>query len=118
MSTQQQTRHTPAPWERSHTHIFVGGEEGANVCTVGSPLASKFAEHRELRIGDPDFDESIANAEFIVRAVNCHDTLLAALANTTFWLEWYINEYGDRDGGAATAKDARAAIALAKEQPK
>ncbi len=69
--------HTPIPWERDATHIFTTGEPGANVCSVSSPRKSDFVEYTRLEIGDPDFNEAMANAAFIVQAVNNHDELVA-----------------------------------------
>ncbi len=71
--------HTPIPWERDATHIFTTGEPGANVCSVSSPRKSDFVEYTRLEIGDPDFNEAMANAAFIVQAVNSHKALLKGL---------------------------------------
>lgn len=89
-------KHTPLPWEHSGNQIVSGAIE---ICEM---------EERYI-IG-----ERKANAQFIVKAVNCHDDLLAALkaieaagmlkSDTTA-------EYYSKHG--AIARKARAAIAKA-----
>lgn len=58
--------HTPTPWE-------VGEDVGqAERCIVT-------AECRDICTCETGFGDAEANAAFIVRVVNCHDDLLAAL---------------------------------------
>ena len=71
--------HTPTPWERSSGAIFSEGKDGANICFISSPRKSHLVEYVRLEINDPDFSEAMANAAFIVQAVNSHDELLDML---------------------------------------
>lgn len=57
------TKHTPTPWE-IEPHTMVDKEFSVGPFT--------------LDYDDVDHDEQDANAEFMVRAVNSHDALLAA----------------------------------------
>ncbi len=79
--------HTQLPWETSSRHVFSSGFDGANICSMSSPRKSDFTEYIPLDIGDPDFNEAIANAAFIVQAVNSHDQLVAALEESLHLLE-------------------------------
>lgn len=68
------SKHTPLPWR-----VFVGGSEGAWIKPdVGS--MKEDLKHIGV-INGRDLATDIANAEMIVRAVNCHDDLLHALKN-------------------------------------
>lgn len=70
--TAEQQGHTPKPWKVFTTPdglkvVGIGSEDGGGICDAGFGIwAWK----------EP---EGLANAELIVRAVNCHDELLAAL---------------------------------------
>jgi hypothetical protein len=95
-----QNEHTPTPWED-------GTGDNGNDAWV-------FA--RGAAVADCDLysdrDRNKANAEFIIRAANCHDELLAAL-------KWFID---DIDGTHTVMLDfdanvKRARAALAKAQP-
>jgi hypothetical protein len=90
------TKHTPGPWAFRH----------------GSIVA--WFEDRHIRLADiPDHDdnEQNANGEFIVRACNAHDGLLAALQR----MVEVFDGPGGTDSPACVA--ARAAIARAEGQP-
>lgn len=84
--------HTPTPWHVDH-HVHIKAENGWRVASVNVPSGS---------VGSWGVNPS-DNAHFIVRAVNCHEELLAAL-------EQYAS--GLTDTGAC----ARAAIAKARGQ--
>lgn len=56
------TKHTPTPWWHTQSGIVVGDGRIITDCQESAP-----------------FDDMKANAEFIVRAVNVHDELVAAL---------------------------------------
>jgi hypothetical protein len=105
--------HTPTPWEvRPHSrHVYVGGEDGANVCSCGEPRASKYVGYTDTEIGSPGLHEAVANAAFIVRAANAHDKMLAALKRILAHPKFDACPCGKP--GCATF-DARAAIALAE----
>lgn len=99
-------KHTPAPWhyyEHSHDLKFVVGDATtaiAHICPSG---------RRKL-------DE--ANAAFIVRAVNSHEELLAALYNLKTWIEADAKGYCAKELRAVSLERhlavARAAIAKAE----
>lgn len=111
--------HTPTPWFHGSMH--------------GDRKQMVFAEGRALCLCQPDYralphesDQALmeANAAFIVRAVNAHDAMLAALeAMVKPWADRsdeLLQRYADtpddvrcEDGKAQLA--ARAAIKLAKE---
>lgn len=67
-----ETAHTPTPWKVFTTPdglklVGIGSDDGGGICDAGFGVWSwKDAE-------------GIANAELIVRAVNCHADMLAAL---------------------------------------
>lgn len=67
-----ETKHTPLPWR-----LY----EGDDYISVGTtdPSDPLILDTIGQRSNDPDRpeDEQVANAEFIVRAVNSHDDLLA-----------------------------------------
>ena len=58
--------HTPTPWEVYSK--FVG------------PLVIKSGDTEIAHVGADSFSLCVANAEFIVRAVNAHDELVSLLA--------------------------------------
>lgn len=67
------SNHTPTPW-----HV-IEGNKSIYICNPkGTPIAEL-----NLYIGDSGFitkdKNGIANADFIVRAVNCHDELVDVL---------------------------------------
>lgn len=68
------TKHTPAPWEETSRDIisYIGGE---------SIYIARAFSNGEPQLGwtNPGCSsiEAKANARFIVKAVNCHDELLA-----------------------------------------
>lgn len=70
-------KHTPLPWRRDKTGGSRGDVRGANgrwVAACWGLAARCETNHR------PSYRaECAANAELIVRAVNCHDELVAAL---------------------------------------
>lgn len=65
--------HTPTPWEFKEKDdegrfVIIGERDGLDVTFVADTIGG---------LGDAEK----ANAAFIVKAVNCHDELLAALVN-------------------------------------
>lgn len=77
-SQEQSGEATARPWKKHADHIFSPSGK-ANICTIGSPRLSVHVGYSPLQLIDPDFAEAHANGELIVRAVNAHDDLLAAL---------------------------------------
>ncbi len=74
-----ETAHTPTPWEAQS--IDETGRERGAVSIIGSNFGGLVAAALPwpTELDDGDFRRVQANAEFIVRAVNAHDDMLAAL---------------------------------------
>lgn len=69
----KKTNHTPTPWSyQSDDSQLIRNSKGDVICEVELPM------NRE-RGYDTCNAEQEANAEFIVKAVNCHDELVEAL---------------------------------------
>jgi hypothetical protein len=95
-----ESRHTPGPWRVNSGH----GELWIESVKHGRVICA-FEKHRTGQYTEQDG----ANAEFIVRACNAHDELLAAC-------EALISQY-DAPGGPALTEQVeavRAAIAKAR----
>lgn len=97
-----EARHTPVPWRvgRSNGHFDIFTQAGELVAA--------------MNIGHIAGEEK-ANAAFIVRAVNVHDDLVAALEAMVAQLEWWPGEKNPE--GFACMKQARAALAKAQNRP-
>ena len=63
---------TPRPWSVDNGYMWGDGDASVPV----RPVIQEFA----VSPGGLLYEEAVANAELIVRAVNCHDELVAALA--------------------------------------
>src|SRR5438477_7812434 len=99
----EQTGHTPTPWTlhfNMTTQTWSIGN-GINICTIAN-----------TNTGNPHQSESLANADFIVRAANSHSALLEAAKLVSRTLPASPVHYSD----ARLAKVVRAAIQQA-EQP-
>lgn len=70
MTNETKPQHTPTPWRllAGTESIAVWSDKTGRYIMIPSPQTR-------------DHDEQIANAAFIVRAVNSHDAMLAALKN-------------------------------------
>ena len=90
-------KHTPKPWLRDVTYIYSDIADTAIHDTPDNPCA-------------PHESEAIANAEFIVRAVNSHSDLLEACEAHK---KMFITEWG-QDMWIATYREMDAAINKAK----
>lgn len=44
------------PWKSAAMHIYVPGENGANICSVGEPRAGTTVGYTELSLGSKDFE--------------------------------------------------------------
>lgn len=95
------TKHTPTPWnivtEKNYSSIE-NYEEDVQICKI------------------PLFGEGKADAEFIVRAVNSHEALAAALRDLTSWFK-YAKKHGyenARELNPVYLEQAQAALAKAK----
>ena len=89
-----ESKRTPGPWKSSNGIIY-----GDGMIVATTSLA-------------PDSISADRNAAFIVRAVNSHADLLAALKETRELLSWWQGERGDSIH-AAVMEHADAAIAKA-----
>ena len=107
-------KHTPTPWGIYHEpegQVFIGTAEGEPwfICRI---------RHGCNEHGQPEGVEDKANAEFIVRAVNHHDELVAMLEEVAAELEYaaqYKDDYlREKHGDAETVARARALVAKAK----
>ncbi len=61
-------KHTPGPWDYGRNSLQVYAKES------GEHIADVRAPHSSMEL-------AIANAQFIVRACNCHEELVDALSN-------------------------------------
>lgn len=110
-----ETKHTPTPWRatKARTLIHIAGDEGG-VCSISvSPPRVP-----EIHIREETVARAKADAEFIVRACNAYDDLLAIVeAVASADPDDTIGSIKVHPDGAPSAwlKDAaRAAIAKAK----
>lgn len=91
-----ETKHTPLPWVLDHR--FAGGvlihPDDNEFLTVAKVLGF-------------DNDEAKANAAFIVRAVNAHDDLIAALERLLQIVPPNSIPFGEADAAYAVLKKAR-----------
>jgi hypothetical protein len=88
MKTETKVEHTPTPWYRE------------DIVSEGGPTLRKIeigTVHHTVAVlsflRDHDAEEVKANAEFIVRAVNAHDELVAALKLAERLLSANVPEY-------------------------
>ena len=109
------TKHTPTPW-------VVGGRAklGASIAPGETPriwapdgAIADISIHRML--GDGTSKRELANANFIVRACNAHDDLVAALEGLTRFVEAVRCQVGMGPGQLKRFEAAKAALTKAKE---
>lgn len=84
--------HTPTPWclsassntiiKQDFTHIGLGEDSGVQIGSACGYTGSGFF---------PSDEEGVANAEFIVRACNAHDQLVASLKAAVATIEDYVS---------------------------
>ena len=100
--------HTPTPWANDG-YGSLRGADGRQVDVWGLSVA--YAQRSP---------ETEGNAAFIVKAVNAHDRLKAALEDMIEWARLVSDEYIDgsdlRKEYLESLKEARAALAAAGEQ--
>ncbi len=99
--------HTPVPWEIGYDNDVGPDDEGFWEWLTAGPARLDYTSGKE--------EEAKANAEFIVRACNCHAELLEALSLCKMTL-------GALGGHTAAERDtailaAKLALAKAKEAP-
>ena len=69
------SNHTPIPWRRCPHYIAIDSQDGYIVFQ----FADKYSDEEcGNLVRAPDPDVQFENAEFIVKAFNCHDELLEA----------------------------------------
>lgn len=73
-------KHTSTPWRVKNGNDIVTDKEGTIACAYGMLVNNKVVYN----------EECLANAAFIVRAVNCHEDLLKVI----HWLRSEIDENG------------------------
>lgn len=73
--SQETVKHTALPWAFKHANDGTGAFRisGKGMILADAWFISQYTTHA------PTMEEAEANARFIVKAVNCHDDLLAAL---------------------------------------
>ncbi len=102
---------TPGPWRTGRTDMqsYSGdGEPFASIYCDDDRAKIHLGERLPYVIARCPGNDCKANAEFIVRAVNSHEDLVAAL-------EWAL--YQVEDGGFNSVKGREAQAALAKARP-
>ena len=104
MTAETRVEHTPTPWRASKASVFAGETTIAPLVFAGVGEDEPYTG-RHLQL-------AYANAEFIVRAVNAHDDLVAALECRDIdpdvtALEWV----------SAVVTDVRAAMANGDWEP-
>ena len=78
--------HIPLPWKMFATNIFSEGH--GNICELSEVRpASGLIEHVKLDIGSPNWEEAIANGQFIVRVCNAYPKMLEACQALVKWEE-------------------------------
>lgn len=108
--TTQKAQHTPTPWK-------VNGK-GGYLIYVGGDLTARrkfVAQAYDPEAQDKLTNVAKANAEFIVRACNAHDDLLAACKVALFWCP-ECGRFGKREIGVPCERctPLRAAVAKAE----
>jgi hypothetical protein len=108
------TTHTPLPWNSYGCAIYAGHRTNYGKAPRGAARLATTAPEDNDEMPD---GERLENAEFICRAVNCHDELLAALEaiekHAALWLNFSASHDGLKNCDALAK--ARAAIAKATQ---
>jgi len=99
-----EAKHSPLPWEARPSSNKGNGTAWRDIVSTGAAFAPCYV------------GEAIdANAELIVRAVNSHAELVAALRETKVWMEDCMMDRGVKGLPSRTAYD-RVVAALAKAE--
>lgn len=117
---------TPTPWviernEKSAWIIILGTrQDGDNRPSDGNGYLFHLncAEHPDAVMFSPFLPEQEANAAFIVRAVNTHDDLVAALRRVQSELELMRDDGAWRNSTYQLMADIEAALSKASEEAK
>jgi hypothetical protein len=105
--------HTAGPWTVTRSKMATDGAFDYAISADGAPVIAEVFG-RDANGGWPNAE---ANADFIVRAVNCHDELLAALLSCASILPRYrgAGEFPSHDEELdAVLEDVQDAIARAE----
>lgn len=105
-TTESTVRHTPGPWEAYGAHVYAPGENGANVCSCGSPRADKMVGYTPLSVTDPDLKEAYSNARLIGSAPD--------LLNALQLLTAYARDFATNENAKAVIRICESAIAKAE----
>lgn len=97
--------HTPTPW------ATFGWKNGFTCGIQGTKPMHRVTSDNVFRVDD---DLDMANAEFIVRAVNCHDELVEALNATLHELGLVCSYSGRIDTQTPAMFKAKQALAKAE----
>lgn len=110
-------KHTPAPWsvgeQNGHCGISINGPEGGRLATVYLGLVTTRVEWGQAHFDLPENAESVANAAIIVRAVNSHEQLVAALRDCVAVMERDLIGLAVIQPELAAARDALTAAGAA-----
>lgn len=104
------TKHTPVPWAYKVAAKAIGDEKLDTGIIAEIDGANRIVAECFGRVGQSTYLNSVDNAAFIVRAVNCHDELIEVL--TRFSHDGALQTIEDRE---RFRKEARAAIRKAEE---
>lgn len=95
------TKHTPTPWGISG-NLLVSGDRHVQNNRVGATFNYR--------------GNAKANAAFIVRAVNAHEALVAALAEVMEWIANWHPDFTDDPEWSDTRQKVDAALSLARSE--
>jgi hypothetical protein len=109
------SEHTPLPWTTvGAARIWSTGTKGGAVAIIAEPRCENSSQFTEVELGSKRWSEAMANAEFIVRACNCHERLLEAARFCLSMAEIWVRDPDKSPNTMNVAFDAlRAAIAKA-----
>jgi hypothetical protein len=113
------TKHTPTPYIYERDDDFFNDSNGTAYIDINGPVDSKTSRFARIDAGPTAKDD----AEFIVRACNCHDELLAAARFAVNLADHYCCDFGEQFAPKSTCecnyhaayRAARAAIAKAEK---
>jgi hypothetical protein len=113
------TKHTPTPWAKAQAqrewtaeaNFRCGSFSASQICAKGrkDPVCIVVqADPRGYGSGDAELD---ANVDFIVRACNAHNDLIAMLSEAAIQIEYMQERFANTGTGAAVASRCRALLA-------
>jgi len=118
-------QHTPTPWRVEEGTPLIWGNcnpDDRSTYGMGYPVARVEHPRSWQKSGLPTPDEQGANAALIVRAVNAHEAMLAALKACADQFDFYVGQhlaksppdYAKAETNKDFAEKCRAAIRLAE----